>query len=148
MTDQTISSDFPFKLLRAQTLDAQMAYIDTAPGAPTSTSVVLFLYDNPTSSYLWRNVIPYASDKTRCIAPDLIGMGASDKLPHLAYRFVDHAVYLDEFIAAVISSYTARHSGNARLGFGFGFALGSPQRAPRSRVDTHGVHPAVDVGKA
>lgn len=78
-----------------------MAYIDTAPGAAASASIVLFLHDNPTSSYLLRNVIPYASDKTLCIAPDLIGMGASEKLPHLAYRFVDHALYLDDFIAAV-----------------------------------------------
>lgn len=102
MSNQPISSDFPFKLLRAQTLDAEMAHIDTAPGVSTGTPIVLFLHDNPTSCYLWRNIIPYASDKTRCVAPDLIGMGASDKLPHLAYRFVDHALYLDEFIAAVI----------------------------------------------
>lgn len=106
MNDQTIFSDFPFKLHRTQCLDAQIAYIDTASDASadasTNTPVMLFLHDNPTSTYLWRNIIPYASGKIRCIAPDLIGMGASDKLPHLSYRFIDHALYLDEFIAAVI----------------------------------------------
>lgn len=102
MSNQTISSDFPSKLLRAQVLDAKMAYIDTAPGVSYVTLTLLLLHDNPTSCYLWRNIIPYASGKTRCVAPDLIGMGASDKLPHLAYRFVDHALYLDELIATVI----------------------------------------------
>ena len=102
MSDAIISADFPFKLLRAECLDAQMAYIDTAPGDVSNAPTVLFLHDNPTSSYLWRNIIPYASSSARCIAPDLIGMGASDKLPHLEYRFIEHALYLDEFIAGVI----------------------------------------------
>ena len=106
MTDnqEDISSDFPFTLERVRVYDAEMAYIDTAPNAPTTTKnpVMLFLHGNPTSSYLWRNIIPHIPPQTRCLAPDLIGMGASSKLPHLAYRFLDHALYLDEFIAATV----------------------------------------------
>ena len=57
-----------------------MAYVDVGDGPP-----VLFLHGNPTSSYLWRNVIPHVAPHARCIAPDLIGMGRSDK-PSIAYR--------------------------------------------------------------
>lgn len=103
MAEREISPDFPFPLYRVKTLDAEMAYVDTAPkGGSQERPVMLFIHGNPTSSYLWRNIIPYVSSLTRCIAPDLIGMGASDKLPHLAYRLIEHALYLDEFIAAVI----------------------------------------------
>ena len=61
---------------------------------------MVFLHGNPTSSYLWRNVIPYVSGETRALAPDLIGMGASGK-PDSAYRFVDHARYLDAWFDAL-----------------------------------------------
>ena len=71
---------------RVSVLDANMAYIDVGEGDP-----VVFLHGNPTSSYLWRNIIPYMSGTARCLAPDLIGMGASDKLEGSQYRFVDHA---------------------------------------------------------
>jgi len=70
-----------------------MAYVDVGDGNP-----IVFLHGNPTSSYLWRNVIPHLSDAYRCIAPDLIGMGDSGKLPDSgpdSYRFVEHRVYLD-----------------------------------------------------
>src|SRR6266850_731020 len=56
--------------------------------------------DNPTSSYLWRNVIPHVRSVGRCIAPDLIGMGRSDK-PDIGYRFVDHARYIEGFLEAL-----------------------------------------------
>ena len=103
MATKEISADFPFTLHRVKVLDVEMAYIDTAPQQLISqTPTILFLHDNPTSSYLWRNVIPHVSPQARCIAPDCIGMGASSKLPHLAYRFIEHALYLDEFIATVI----------------------------------------------
>ena len=58
----------------------------------------MFLHGNPTSSYLWRNIIPHVSGQARCIAPDLIGQGDSDKLDDTgpdSYRFVDHREYLD-----------------------------------------------------
>jgi haloalkane dehalogenase len=71
----------------------QMAYHDTGAG-----EAVVFLHGNPTSSYLWRNIIPYVSTHARCIAPDLIGQGDSDKLDNPgpdSYTFVEHREYLD-----------------------------------------------------
>jgi haloalkane dehalogenase len=73
----------------------QIHYIDEGQGDP-----ILFLHGNPTSSYLWRNIIPYMVDRGRCIAPDLIGMGKSDQ-PNLDYSFFDHVRYIEEFIAAL-----------------------------------------------
>ena len=69
-----------------------MHYIDVGQGDP-----IVFLHGNPTSSYLWRNIIPHLSDRARCIAPDLIGMGKSDK-PDIGYTFNEHYAYLEEFI--------------------------------------------------
>jgi haloalkane dehalogenase len=71
----------------------RMAYHESGEGPP-----IVFLHGNPTSSYLWRNVIPHLSDRARCIAPDLIGQGDSDKLDDVgpdSYRFVEHRRYLD-----------------------------------------------------
>jgi haloalkane dehalogenase len=79
----------------AEVLDSRMYYEEQGEGKP-----VLFLHGNPTSSFLWRNVIPHVAGAGRCIAPDLIGMGRSDK-PDLDYRFVDHARYVDGFIDAL-----------------------------------------------
>lgn len=76
-----------------------MAYVDEGEGDP-----IVFLHGNPSSSYQWRNVIPYLSGMGRCIAPDLIGMGDSDKIPNSgpgSYRFVEHRKYLDAFIEAL-----------------------------------------------
>lgn len=73
-----------------------MAYVDTGQGDP-----VVFLHGNPTSSYLWRNVIPHVEPAARCLAPDLVGMGASGKAPAGSYRFADHARYLDAWFDAV-----------------------------------------------
>src|SRR4026207_1499927 len=72
------------------------------PGAP----VALFLHGNPTSSYIWRNIIPHVAPVAHCIAPDLIGFGHSGK-PDIAYRFADHVRYLDAFIATngITSAY-------------------------------------------
>ncbi|MFT7647025.1 MAG: haloalkane dehalogenase [Candidatus Poriferisodalaceae bacterium] len=71
----------------------QMAYHEAGEGES-----VVFLHGNPTSSYLWRNIIPHVSGMARCIAPDLIGQGDSDKLDDTgpdSYRFVEHREYLD-----------------------------------------------------
>jgi haloalkane dehalogenase len=76
-----------------------MAYVEVGRGAP-----IVFLHGNPTSSYLWRNVIPHLAEQGRCIAPDLIGMGDSDKLEPSGperYRFVEHRAFLDELLAAL-----------------------------------------------
>src|SRR5262245_7527658 len=90
-----ISADFPFAVRHVQVHGARMAYVDEGSGDP-----VVFLHGNPTSSYLWRNVIPHVRGSSRCIAPDLIGMGRSDK-PDLPYRFADHARYLAAFLDAL-----------------------------------------------
>src|SRR5437899_9804352 len=71
---------------RTKVLDTEMSYVDVGHGAP-----IVFLHGNPTSSYVWRNILPYLSEHGRCLAPDLIGMGQSGKSPTRAYRFVDHA---------------------------------------------------------
>jgi haloalkane dehalogenase len=90
-----ISAEFPFHKKTASVLGSDMAYVDEGTGP-----VVLFLHGNPTSSYLWRNVIPHVVKAGyRAIAPDLIGMGDSDK-PTIAYTFDEHAAYLDAFIEA------------------------------------------------
>ena len=75
---------------RIGVLDTRMAYVDTGRGAP-----VVFLHGNPTSSYLWRNVIPHVEGVARCLAPDLVGMGQSGKAPSGAYRFVEGGVGSD-----------------------------------------------------
>src|ERR1700733_1263214 len=82
-------------------LDSTMAYREAGdPRAPA----VLFLHGNPTSSYIWRNIIPLVAPVAHCIAPDLIGFGQSGK-PDIEYRFADHVRYLDAFLAnAGISS--------------------------------------------
>ncbi len=71
----------------------QMAYVEVGEGDP-----ILFLHGNPTSSYLWRNIIPLLADVGRCIAPDLIGMGDSEPIDDPgpdSYQFVEHREYLD-----------------------------------------------------
>ena len=73
-----------------------MSYRD----AGTGDIPVVFLHGNPVSSYVWRNVIPHVSGQTRCLAPDLIGMGRSGK-PGSAYRLADHVRYLDGWFDAM-----------------------------------------------
>jgi len=75
----------------------KMAYVESGSGDP-----IVFLHGNPTSSFLWRNIISELEDRGRCIAPDLIGMGDSDKLNNSnaeSYRFVEHADFLDKFLS-------------------------------------------------
>ena len=65
---------------------------------------IIFQHGNPTSSYLWRNVMPHLQDQGRCIAIDLIGMGDSDKLDNVgpdSYTFVEHREYLDAALEAL-----------------------------------------------
>lgn len=74
----------------------KMAYTEEGAG-----DAIVFLHGNPTSSYLWRNIIPHVSDLGRCIAPDLIGMGDSDKLLNSgpeSYGFIEHRRYLDALL--------------------------------------------------
>ena len=95
MTQQDISAAFPFESKYVEVQGSKMHFVEEGSGDPA-----LFLHGNPTSSYLWRNVIPHVSPLARCIAPDLIGMGKSDK-PDLEYRFFDHSKYVEGFIEAL-----------------------------------------------
>jgi len=96
MSDAAISANDPFSRKRVKVDGTEMAYVETGTGAP-----IVFLHGNPTSSYLWRNVIPHLAGMGRCLAPDLIGMGDSSKAPDSSYRFVDHARYLDAWFDAL-----------------------------------------------
>ena len=96
MTHITITANDTHPRRRVPVLDTEMSYVDTGDGDP-----IIFLHGNPTSSYLWRNIIPHVADLGRCLAPDLIGMGQSGKSPRSAYRFTDHADYLDAWFEAL-----------------------------------------------
>jgi haloalkane dehalogenase len=94
-----ISAEFPYQKQRRRVLGREMAYVDVGEG-----DAIVLLHGNPTSSYLWRNVLPHLEPRGRCIAPDLVGMGDSDKLPDSgpgSYRFVEHRRYLDALLEAL-----------------------------------------------
>ncbi|WP_287683594.1 MULTISPECIES: haloalkane dehalogenase [unclassified Microcystis] len=91
-TTPSISADFPFESNFIEVDGFKIHYVDQGSGEP-----ILFLHGNPTSSYLWRNIIPYLTAKGRCLAPDLIGMGKSDK-PDIDYLFFDHVKFIEGFI--------------------------------------------------
>jgi haloalkane dehalogenase len=95
MTDQRSTHLAPTRR-EVAVLGSTMSYIEAGTRGP----VVLFLHGNPTSSYIWRNIIPRVAPVARCIGPDLIGFGRSGK-PDIEYRFVDHVRYLDTFLAAL-----------------------------------------------
>ena len=92
MTQLYTPSTVPPELSRMAVLDTEVAYIDRGQGDP-----IVLLHGNPTSSYLWRNVIPHLEGLGRCLAPDLVGMGESGKAKDGSYRFVDHSLYLDQW---------------------------------------------------
>jgi haloalkane dehalogenase len=112
---QNISAEFPFESKYVEVLGSKMHYIDEGEGEP-----ILFIHGNPTSSYLWRNIIPYVEPYGRVIAVDLIGMGKSDK-PDIGYRFVDHAKYLEGFIEELdLKNITlVVHDWGSALGFNY-----------------------------
>src|SRR6201981_1047710 len=94
-----ISAAFLYKKQRRRVLGREMAYVEVGEGDP-----IVLLHGNPTSSYLWRNVLPRLQPLGRCVAPDLIGMGDSEKLPNSgpgSYRFVDHRRYLNALLEAL-----------------------------------------------
>jgi len=97
MADESISARDEHPRKRLSVLDSEICYVDTGSGDP-----VIFLHGNPTSSYLWRNIIPHVSDSARCLAPDLIGMGESGASAAGIYDFAEHASYLDAWFDAVV----------------------------------------------
>ncbi len=134
-TKLDISANFPYQSNYIEVHGSSIHYVEEGAGQP-----ILFLHGNPTSSYLWRNIIPHVASLGRCIAPDLIGMGRSDK-PDIDYRFVDHANYVEEFIekmdlqditlvvhdwgSALGFHYAMRHESNVR-GLAFMEAILAP----------------------
>jgi haloalkane dehalogenase len=96
-------------------LGTTMAYREIGDRA---APVALFLHGNPASSYIWRNIMPHVAPVAHCIAPDLIGFGASGK-PDIAYRFFDHVRYLDAFIETlgVTSAYLVAQDWGAALAY-------------------------------
>lgn len=135
LSSKAISPDFPYQSHYAKVLDSTIHYVDEGKGDP-----ILFLHGNPTSSYLWRNIIPYLTPHARCIAPDLIGMGKSGN-PDIDYRFFDQVRYIDAFIeelgltnitlvihdwgSAIGFHYASRHADNVK-GIAFMEALLMP----------------------
>lgn len=117
-----ISSDFPFQSKFVEVLGSKIHYIEQGSGDP-----ILFLHGMPTSNYLWRNIIPALAPYGRCIAPDLIGMGKSDK-PDIAYRVFDHIRYIEGFIEALgLNKITLVVHGWGSV-IGFDYAMRHPER--------------------
>jgi haloalkane dehalogenase len=96
MSEILIAAEDRLPRRRVKTLDTEMSYVAVGRGNP-----IVFLHGNPTSSYLWRNVIPHVSELGHCLAPDLVGMGQSAASPGGVYRFADHARYLDAWFDAL-----------------------------------------------
>lgn len=90
--EENISVDFPYESRYVTVYGSRMHYVESGQGKP-----IVLLHGNPTSVYLWRNIIPALEDSGRVIAVDLIGMGKSDK-PNLEYTFEDHVRYFQEFM--------------------------------------------------
>ena len=106
------------KTLKVNVFGSSMAYVEAGEGKP-----IVFLHGNPTSKFLWRKVMPHVQSLGRCIAPDLIGMGESSKLPNSGehrYRFFEHYRYLREFlyqIDATSEVVFVIHDWGSALGF-------------------------------
>ncbi|HKB16998.1 MAG TPA: haloalkane dehalogenase [Planctomycetota bacterium] len=102
-------------LPRVDVLDSAMAYREAGH---RDAPVALFLHGNPTSSYVWRNVLPRVAPVAHCIAPDLIGFGQSGK-PDIGYRFADHVRYLDAFLdrAGISSAFVVAQDWGTALAF-------------------------------
>lgn len=137
------SADNPYSYDTVDVLDAQMAHIDTAgPGAP-----IVFLHGNPTSSYLWRNVIPHMEELGRCLAPDLLGFGRSAPMPSGTYRFPEYIEYMEAWFSIVVPDQPVTlvlHDWGAALGFDWarrhpdrvrGICYGEAMVQPRRMTD-------------
>ena len=123
LTAQDISSEFPFESKYIDVLGSKMHYVDEYEDNSNPEQLTfLFLHGNPTSSYLWRNIIPYVKEQGRAVAPDLIGMGKSDK-PDIDYTYQDHIKYLDAFIQQknLKNIVLVIHDWGSALGFNYAF---------------------------
>jgi haloalkane dehalogenase len=117
-----ISADERYPKRRVRVLGREMAYVEVGSGDP-----IVLQHGNPTSSYLWRNVIPHLAGLGRCIAPDLIGMGDSDKLEPSGpdrYSFAEHARYFEALLAELDVRERVTlviHDWGSALGFDWAF---------------------------
>jgi len=111
---QAISAADWYERRRHRVLDSHISYVEVGVGDP-----IVLLHGNPTSSYLWRNVIARLDGSGRCLAPDLIGMGRSGKAPSGSYRLADHVRYLDAWLEALDLSRVTLvvHDWGSALGF-------------------------------
>ena len=109
------SAEFPYASKYLEVLGSKMHYIDEGEGDP-----ILFLHGNPTSSYLWRNVIPFLKGQGRAIAVDNIGFGKSDK-PGIGYTYAEHLRYIERFISKLeLKNITlVVHDWGSALGFAY-----------------------------
>ncbi|MEM7126791.1 MAG: haloalkane dehalogenase [Chloroflexota bacterium] len=110
-----ISAEMPYETQFVEVNGSQMAYVEAGEGDP-----ILFIHGNPTSKYLWRNVMPHLEDQGRVVALDLIGMGESDK-PEIGYTFPEQSEYLEGFISALgLENITlVIHDWGSGLGFDY-----------------------------
>ena len=112
---QPVSARDSYARQRVDAGGVKMAYIDEGRG-----DSIVFVHGNPTSSFLWRNVIPHLVPSGRCLVPDLVGMGDSDKTLDGSYRFRDHSRHLDEWFEAVVPEGQVTlvlHDWGSALGF-------------------------------
>ncbi len=115
MAQEQISTQDSHPRKKTSAGGTNISYVDTGSGDP-----IVFLHGNPTSSYLWRNIITHLRSDARCLAPDLMGMGDSGNSPNSSYRFVDHSSVLDSWFNAVgLSSKVTLvvHDWGSALGF-------------------------------
>ncbi|MBN2817933.1 MAG: haloalkane dehalogenase [Bacteroidales bacterium] len=116
---QNISAVDAYPRYSVDVLGTSISYIDVGKGNP-----IVFLHGNPTSSYLWRNIIPHIEEMGRCLAPDLVGMGLSGKLKTRLCFFEDHARYLDVWFDALELKENVTlvlHDWGSALGFYWAF---------------------------
>ncbi|MEM7118510.1 MAG: haloalkane dehalogenase [Chloroflexota bacterium] len=118
-----ISAKMPYETKFVTVKGSKMAYVEAGQGDP-----ILFLHGNPTSKYLWRNIMPWLESQGRVIAPDLIGMGESDK-PNIDYRYHEHYDYLTGFIDALgLTDNITLVIHDWGSGLGFNYAAQNPSR--------------------
>lgn len=118
----TPSPTFPDGSNLVDVLGTTMHFVQAGDGEP-----ILMLHGNPTSSFLWRNVIPHVKGTGRVIAPDLVGFGRSGK-PPIEYRFVEHLAYLEEFIETLGLDNITLVLHDWGSGLGFAYAARHPER--------------------
>jgi haloalkane dehalogenase len=117
-----ISAEEWYTKKKANILEYTMSFVDEGAGDP-----IVLLHGNPTSSYLWRNILPHLTGLGRCVAPDLIGMGDSDKLKNSgsdSYSFIEHRKYLDallEEIGVTENVTFVVHDWGSALGFDWAY---------------------------